>query len=342
MKERNINLDLIRVVAIVSVICVHFIRNIGFYGVDINSVPLIISVFIRTFFMICVPLFLLLTGYLMNKKTLSKKYYKGVIRIIYIYLVYKIFYLLFNIFYLKNVNNFISIFKIFFDFENDYSWYVNMYLGLFLIIPFLNLIYNNLCKKKEKQILILTLFFLTSIATLSLKKIVIIPNWWSGIYPITYYFIGAYISEYGFNLKKSSSLIVLLLSWLIPSGIYAFFSYNTNFCYHALNEYNGPLNFVLSVVVFGLLLNLNTKKITQSTRKIILNISKLSFGMYLFSYIVDKFVYDKLNSLVLNINDRFLFFPLITVIVFFITYILSYLCELSYEKIVKSRIEKAS
>ena len=38
----------------------------------------------------------------------------------------------------------------FFDFTAaQYAWYVEMYIGLFLLIPFLNLIYNNL--KSQRQ-----------------------------------------------------------------------------------------------------------------------------------------------------------------------------------------------
>ena len=77
-KERNINLDLIRTVAVISVISVHFFLNSGFYSLPLLGKTMYISTVFRTLFMICVPLFLLLTGYLMNKKELSKKYYGGI------------------------------------------------------------------------------------------------------------------------------------------------------------------------------------------------------------------------------------------------------------------------
>lgn len=341
MKERNLNLDLIRVVAILSVVCVHFIRNIGFYDVKIDNIPLIIALFLRTFLMICVPLFILLTGYLMNKKTLSKDYYKGIIRVLFVFIFYKIIFFIFDIFCFKNVNSFTSALKSFFSFENDYSWYVNMYIGLFLIIPFINLIYNNLTSKKEKQLLILTLFFLTSVSTLNVK-ITVIPNWWCNIYPLTYYFIGAYISEYGFNLKKSHSIIILLASWLISSSVFTVFSYGRTFAAHNLTNYNGVLNLILSVLVFGLLLNLNTSKLNSSIKNIILNISKLSFGMYLFSYIVDEIIYKNFNNLILNIEQRLLFFPIISIIVVVLSLILSFICNFVYEKFMKPKVFKNS
>ena len=78
LKERNINIDLIKFIAVFSVISVHFFLNNGFYGKIIVGKEMYIFSFIRTLFMICVPLFIITTGYLMKNKTLSKKYYFGI------------------------------------------------------------------------------------------------------------------------------------------------------------------------------------------------------------------------------------------------------------------------
>lgn len=77
MKERNINIDLIKCVAVFSVISVHYFSNIGLYKDLIIGNRMYIGVMFRTLFMICVPLFIIVTGYLMKNKTLSKKYYFG-------------------------------------------------------------------------------------------------------------------------------------------------------------------------------------------------------------------------------------------------------------------------
>lgn len=72
MKKRNINIDLIKCIAVFSVISVHFFANVGLYKNVINSTNMYIGIFFRTLFMICVPLFIITTGYLMKNKTLSK------------------------------------------------------------------------------------------------------------------------------------------------------------------------------------------------------------------------------------------------------------------------------
>lgn len=49
---------------------------------------------------------------------------------------------------------------------SNYSWYIEMYIGLFLLAPFLNLAYGKLKNKKQKQVLLVTAVFLTIIPSL--------------------------------------------------------------------------------------------------------------------------------------------------------------------------------
>ena len=96
-----------------------------------------------------------------------------------------------------------------------------MYIGLFLLIPFLNIIYNNLKSQKHKQILVWTLFCLTILPSMfnifnfetshwwavpSSSDIFskIVPAWWINFYPITYYFVGCYLREYGLKIKTKT------------------------------------------------------------------------------------------------------------------------------------------
>ena len=65
MKERNLNADLIRCVAVFSVVSVHFLKNNGFYSTPVVGWDMLLMCIYRSFFMACVPLFLMLTGFLM-------------------------------------------------------------------------------------------------------------------------------------------------------------------------------------------------------------------------------------------------------------------------------------
>ena len=205
MKNRNINIDLVKCVAVFCVISVHFFLNNGFYDKEVVNLNMYLGVFFRTLFMICVPLFLITTGYLMNNKKISKKYYLGINRVLIIYLLDAIMYLGYQTLYYKESFSLKHIIKCILNFDIGYSWYIEMYLGLFMLIPFINLIYNNLNSKKEKQLLILTMLALTSFQGIFNIKYNLIPDWWINIYPLTYYFIGCYLKEYQIKMKKHNN-----------------------------------------------------------------------------------------------------------------------------------------
>jgi len=46
---------------------------------------------------------------------------------------------------------------------HQYSWYVNMYIGCFLLIPFLNLLWNSLSSQESRRILVIVLLVLTAL-----------------------------------------------------------------------------------------------------------------------------------------------------------------------------------
>ena len=162
IKERNINIDLIKCIAVFSVISVHFFLNNGFYKEIIIGKNMYLFSIMRTLFMVCVPLFIITTGYLMKNKTLSKKYYLGIKRVILTYILSTLSILAYKILYLHEAYTIKSIIRNIIEFNVGYCWYINMYIGLFLLIPFINLIYNNLKTKRHKKILLITMLLLTS------------------------------------------------------------------------------------------------------------------------------------------------------------------------------------
>ena len=113
----------------------------------------------RTMFMVCVPLFLVLTGYLMSEKNIEFtkicicKYILKLEKIISTYLIASIFIIVYRILWMKesfSIKD--SIFNIL-GFE-QYSWCIHMYIGLYLLVPVLNGIWRAVFSgggKMEKQ-----------------------------------------------------------------------------------------------------------------------------------------------------------------------------------------------
>lgn len=100
MKKREFGPDLTRAAAVGFVLAIHFFLYTGFYDTLLAGTGMAAAATVRMALMTCVPLFLVLTGYLCAGKTWSKGYYRGSVRTLVIYLLACAVCLLFRRFYL--------------------------------------------------------------------------------------------------------------------------------------------------------------------------------------------------------------------------------------------------
>lgn len=326
---RNTALDIVRITALLSVVSVHFFRNSGYYSQIVIGNRMYVMTLMRTFFMVCVPLFLVLTGYLMNKKVLSKKYYCGLIKTLGIYVLASIACIIFKYLVLNAEISVMSIIGGILDFSaDDYSWYVEMYIGLFLLIPFLNIIYNNLESKGHKMILVVTFLLLTAVPGILNIYNKLFPDWWETIYPITYYFIGCYLNEYAVRIKKTVNILLIAVATFLFGTYYFYHSYGGEF---AGGERWGSLpNVILTVLVFILLSNLRMDRVKNQYKRGLACISNVCFGAYLVSYIFDEIFYRKLNMEIEYMPQKLDYFFIIVSLVFICSLALAMVIDVLY------------
>jgi len=313
-------IDLIKSVAIFFVISHHFFLNNGYYYEVMQGTEMFIATFLRWIFYTCVPLFLLTTGYLMRKKELNKKYYKSLSKIVIAYLIISIITLIVRMYYFQDgltwTKGIIEIFR--FN-TNGYSWYVNMYIGLFLLIPFLNVLYNNLRTPKEKQVLIISLILLTSVSRL-------FPNWWNSIFPLTFYFIGAYINEYSIKIKKSLVLSLAFLFLLAETVIAYFFP-----IFLWLGSWGALPTVVVATCLFLVLYDIKIK--SGISNLILTTISKLTLEIYLISYIIDKLVYPHLKEYFSNSKEMLPYYVIIVPFIFIVSVLIAIIVNFVQRKV---------
>ncbi|WP_252196529.1 acyltransferase family protein, partial [Bacteroides salyersiae] len=194
-QTRNVGLDIIRSFAILFVIAGHFLMNTSFNSSIFEGGSLFIQAVAKMLFIIGVPLFILLTGYLNTNKSINKKYYKGGVRVIISYLLFSLITIIFRKYYLHESLSWIQWGLKVLDFSAiPYGWYIEMWIGLFLLTPFLNLLYKAIPDQKQKLILIGTLYIMTALPDLLNRYGVhLVPGFWQQCFPLTFYFIGAYI-----------------------------------------------------------------------------------------------------------------------------------------------------
>ncbi len=351
-QNRDVSLDVIRTLAFLLVVSVHFFLNSGFYDVPVYGKGMYVLSVICSNCMICVPLFLLLSGYLMGNKTVSRKYYSGIVKVLVIYLLASIFSLLYKEYYLGQDYSLKSGLLATLNYTGaDYSWYIEMYIGLFLMIPFLNIIYNNLTSKKYKLILIGSLLILTGLpgvlnsfdlytegfwsnpATAVNYFNPLIPDWWENLYPFTYYFAGRYIREYGIPIKLKFR-IPLFFACGILVGTYNFYrSFGAGFIRTIYNYFPSVFNFVLALLLFSIIKDLKFEKTPKRVAKIFALCSDLSLGGYLVSSVFDNFFYENFKRIVPEFGNRVYYAPVMVLLVFISSLVLSFVLNLTYELI---------
>lgn len=318
--KRESGLDLVRAVACFFVVAVHFYLNCGYYNEPMVGIKMFIMSIARWLFMTSVPLFFMLTGYFKLNKVASGSHYKalGSLFISYVIIsVAKMF--LYNrlfgkIYFAKDMLANLANYQI--------AWYMGMYLCLFLLIPFLNKMWHAL-NDKEKNILIVTLIFLCAIYPLVNY---VAPSFFVGIYPIMYYFLGAYIREKQPILIKSkwaNFLALMAVAGCIciveslismkctKTGLFDWTVIST-----ADGGYGSLLVAICSVCIFLALYMVNIK--SRAVNVILSSISKVSFEIYLFAGAYDAIIYQYLKRSLTSATQFFWWF--------FVTVPLSFIC----------------
>ncbi len=313
ISKRNSALDITRIFAMFSVISIHFFLNNGFYHEVVNGKRMFVMTTMRTAFTVCVPLFILLTGCLMCKKTLSKSYYRGIVKTLGIYVIASIACIIYKRFVLGFEFSIGTAMWSVLNYSGaNYAWYIEMYIGLFLLAPFLNVMYGGLPSQKAKLVLLGTLILLTTLPSavnifnfyteewwqrpyLSTEYQQFLPDWWTVLYPVTYYCIGAYLREFPVKMKKWLNLLLLLAAVLFFGWFNFYRSRFGPFAWGKYCDWYGFPTLILTTLTFILLSTIRTDRWHVGVKKVLMHLSDWCLGAYLLSFIFDNLIYAELN-----------------------------------------------
>lgn len=330
---RNVGVDIVKSIAIMCVVGVHFFLNTKFYTVDLDNLNLFIQTIFQQIFLVCIPLFLISTGYLNNNIDVSKKYFKKIIPIIIIYILYSVPALIYRAYINEIESDILTWISLIFKFKgNRYAWYIDLYIGLFLLMPFLNRMYNTL-EKREKKNLIIILILLTSMVSIinGKFKIISLPSYWSSIYPLTYFFIGKYIKDFEPKIEINKNILYLVLIILLQAIIEYFAAKNERYT-HYLTDYTSIFRVIEGYLIFVLFYKIDLKN--EFFKKHIINISTLTLDIYLASFLTDRLVYKEILKGYNFTQEKFLYIMLPLI---FCSFILAYLIANLRKKFIKIR-----
>lgn len=333
MQKRSINLDVIRCIALIYILCVHFFLNTNFYySGTITGTAMQLGVILRNCFAACVPLFIMLTGYLMNRKTLSWKYYGGLSKVLVLYGLSCIPIWIFRTIENGETFTLYNMFTSYVRFEL-YAWYIGLYVCLYLMVPFLNGMYHSLETKQKKKVLIGILFILTALPSLTNKfGLALLPTYFESFYPLTYYFMGAYLSEYAKDIKITPVASFALYILVVILGGCFVNIWVTDKWFYDINlfvDWGNLLNTCSSPLLFLSILKCDFSQMPKPLCKMFETVSLVSLQLYIVSYIFDILVYrdfnakyplfeDKLVRMILPITEVFIYSLVVALIIQFI------------------------
>lgn len=317
MTQRYAQIDQIKIFAVFSVVAVHFLLNSGFYDIKTGSLATSIGILCRLIFITAVPLFMMTTGFLMGEKTLDAHYMARLLQFIVVYIVIALIDWAGQCLLLHQGGTLTDALWGLMAFStDDYAWYVEMYIGLYLMIPFLNAAWH-FNRKKAYHVYILgvamILFFAPSPFNVERQ---LLPAWWTGAYPIGYYYLGLYFKTYQEALQQTKwrtwfISFVLIFGWFATTSLIA--NYHRVFAWTAENDYMGYQPMMLAVLIFAMWLKvpIQPQKPTGHSQKLSIWLANMTLSIYLMSHLTDRVIYTHLKQLVPNVADRLPWAPVV-------------------------------
>lgn len=276
---RESGIDLLKILLMFMVVVLHIIGQGGILNnCELLSVNYEISWFMEILAICAVDTFAMCSGYIMIDHEfkynriiplwLQTAFYSiSISALFYIYVPYSI-----------ELKDFI---KAAFPVSTIQYWYFTSYFGLFFFIPYLNKMLNLLSKKEAKR-LILTIIILFSLLSFY-KDAFRLYNGYSFLWLGVMYIIGAYLKRFKIHITIKKSIVVYFITafivWLLKLiselpgkeiGQYRISEY--------IVSYTSPFVILMAV---SLLIAFSQIKIHGKSERIIVFLSKISFGVYL-------------------------------------------------------------
>ena len=273
--KRNYSLDLLKTISIVFVIILHY-NNGSMGGLLSNTQPGTSNYFIARFTeiltIIACNLFVIISGYFLCKSNKIK--IRKIVDIVILLFFYGIVIYAVSIFTGLAIFNKKTLKLMFLTIDN--RWFINIYLLLYILHPYINKIISNINKKQHTMLILICIFFFSVWSSILKPQGILNPNTFvsDGGYGITnfimLYFIGAYVRLYYDNKKMNKLILFIVYICLSLLGTFIYYNF--------LNaiSYNFIINVINSIIVF-----LIFKNITMTKGKVISKFAECSLAIYI-------------------------------------------------------------
>lgn len=283
--KRMPGLDLIRCLGLLFVVSIHFFLYNGFYYEPQTGADMWAADSFRWLAFGCNGIFMMLTGYLMSEKPMSSRYYMRLLPILVSYTLTCLISYPIRHFLLGEELPLSEWIHNYFSFSN-YSWYIEMYLGLILFSPVINLTLRQMHTLRQLIGFAGVMVLMTSLPTVTTLDL--LPDYWTCLYPFTYYVIGAVICR----LQPKPSTWLCLLGAAVSAmgqGLASVLLTDKGFAEGFTSGYGGPW---VTLTVTLLFLGLYHISVSPKLSKLLAWVSSGCLEGYLLSRLMDVWAYD--------------------------------------------------
>ncbi|MDO4299988.1 MAG: acyltransferase family protein [Clostridia bacterium] len=300
--KREAGGDIARTIAVLLVPFVHFFGLTGYYNTEFTP-EMIFPSALRWLGVCAVPIFMIISGCFKVNAKICKKHYFAIIPLLFTHIFISLIRIWVDrYFHGENVDiTYIADRLVYFK----YGWYIRLYIGMLLLMPFFNIAYKNIGDKWKKEVFILTLVGLNALGPLTFD---IIPSSWLILYVFGYYIIGCYLSEYRVKINAFMGIlgicgllaVVSTASYFHCKGGVFDWSYMG---YQANSGYSSMVTVFVSVLIMVLCLNIDFD--LKPLNFMFKAVSLVSLEMYLFSQMFDGFIYKDIIENNVPFRDSF-------------------------------------
>lgn len=276
IKNRDTNFELLRIVAMIMILVLHFNGHGKIIDcTDSFEYPLKYLFFngLEYACIIAVNLYIMITGYYMVKSKIKLHRILELWLEIFFYSV-----IIYAILVIFNKTDFSmqNLVKSFFPLSTSKYWFMTTYMALYLLIPFINKIINNISKKQYKVLLFIGFVLLSLMPLYSSNKEFESTGGYSLIWFMYLYLISGYIRLYFEKNIKSYKLFIIYICIILVEVILKKMLNKTGV---ALCGYNFPFTLIKTLCIFLIFKNIKIKN--KKINQLILKISPLTLAIYL-------------------------------------------------------------
>lgn len=290
MSKREPGLDLLRCFATLLVVTTHSFMSNSYTIRPQVGVAMWLAGSFQLIARSGVGIFLLLTGYLQSHKTNWRACYRRLPSVLLGYFLVAAISIPIRHFICGDVQSLSTWVQRLFGYNGAYyGWYVEVYVGLTLLTPFLNVALKNLTNK-ELFGFSAVLLFLSSLP--GLTPWVVVPDFWKFLYPISFYVLGAIFYRVQPKIKPMLGLLAALGSALLMGAVTVLSTDDT--FQKAITWSFGDLGMV--IISAGLFIGIYRLKLPGKLGKVLAFAATGSYGAYMLSHLLDAQCYDFVMS----------------------------------------------